>query len=1296
MSTPTPRPSRQRHGLLTVLFGLCLAPSIDAAPASGPRGQPGAKETDRPPPPALSSLPAPKAAGPLRVLLVDDDVSGNNVSPTETRLSSSDTLFRALATRLAGSLPPESIVVVEQNKHGPSLEQMRPYNLVLWYNGMTYGGAHDKTGVMSLEDEKAVRAYLEQVGGTVVLFSPGYLSNHSYGSTWASSPHPFLGEVVGIDGIAGLVQRFRGADLIATDGTSYAIPDRGVVETAFSAANPKGAAILFRAQLPEFRAAKGPAPVALAHAFGGGRFVYVGFPVENVPEEQRDAVIQRLIEATGLHTSTLTPPPPLPTAEPALLPAPIAGVQILPGIVATGTTVATAPAPQPAVSVSPILTERPLTVTDTVRNQILKPAPAMRDVDFDNWGFEHGLTGWNKTGTAFDSQPTYGDNVGTERVLTAMEYNQGGLGGDFWKNQGYPNGYKGRFWIGTYERNPGGAGSTFGATQGDGPTGTLTSPEFQVTQAHCYFLIGGGSDARTLRVELQVRQPDGSWQAEATRTSFRNSELMHRESFALGSLQGHIARIQIVDEATGAWGHVNVDDFHFRNEPLDTITLTDRATGRAYQVDADVPVWGIADTHAHPAHNNGFGNKLILGRAHDPLSTTYSTTLCRVYHGGGGHLNTVFIGGADVHPIMQGWPDFVGFPRFNSKTHQQQHVEFMKRAWQGGMRLISALAVNNMYLPSLALGPGHDGQPYDDDSVTLRQIQELKEIAASQSDWLEIAYTPKDARRIIAQGKCAMVLGVEVDNFGNFKVSSYNWNDGVNPANVPLTSLTASNAEELLTRKIQQYHDLGVRQVTPLHYLTGTFGGAAVFRGQIALIQFAFNNRLRVKEAIERKIPYSLRDDYDASMIAAGHLPADYLVKIEGAEGAPSTINASGMSDFGRLLMRKLMDQGMLVDSEHMGYDTKEELFALAAQRNYPVMSSHTDPAALCHNWVGAPVAFQGTREDKMRNFGTTNIRNIATEFTLADEHYEKIKHSGGTVGVFMLPYLKHSYRGYLGSVANDCAGSTKTFAQMYLHSLDRMDQQGVGLATDRGMTDFIAPRFGPQAGFTLAPETMLTVKRDLRRTQRLSQANGVRYDRPMGSFHASWYHQTDAESIDEFENDAWIAFAAIEANVPSTALPDSAYVLHAHRIRNYVRGFNAPAESALEAPTLFNGDTPWQQAAMYCLRHDKDPSALAAFRHYNAEQQNRLRALYIAIRPAWQAWNRKYGNNAPLRRFRTGNRDWDFNTDGMAHYGLMPDFLQDLRNIGISPGHLTPLFRSAEDYIKMWEKASRAAVPKS
>ena len=48
---------------------------------------------------------------------------------------------------------------------------------------------------------------------------------------------------------------------------------------------------------------------------------------------------------------------------------------------------------------------------------------------------------------------------------------------------------------------------------------------------------------------------------------------------------------------------------------------------------------------------------------------------------------------------------------------------------------------------------------------------------------------------------------------------------------------------------------------------------------------------------------------------------------------------------------------------------------------------------------------------------------------------------------------------------------------------------------------------------------------------------------------------------------------------------------------------------------------------------------------------------------------------------------DFDFNIDGLAHYGLLPDFIQDLKNIGLTYSALTPLMNSAGGFINMWKK---------
>ena len=59
----------------------------------------------------------------------------------------------------------------------------------------------------------------------------------------------------------------------------------------------------------------------------------------------------------------------------------------------------------------------------------------------------------------------------------------------------------------------------------------------------------------------------------------------------------------------------------------------------------------------------------------------------------------------------------------------------------------------------------------------------------------------------------------------------------------------------------------------------------------------------------------------------------------------------------------------------------------------------------------------------------------------------------------------------------------------------------------------------------------------------------------------------------------------------------------------------------------------------------------------------------------------------------RVGNRVIDFNTEGFAHIGMLPELLEDARRTGATEEDLEPLFRSAEGYIRMWEAAEARAA---
>ncbi len=52
-----------------------------------------------------------------------------------------------------------------------------------------------------------------------------------------------------------------------------------------------------------------------------------------------------------------------------------------------------------------------------------------------------------------------------------------------------------------------------------------------------------------------------------------------------------------------------------------------------------------------------------------------------------------------------------------------------------------------------------------------------------------------------------------------------------------------------------------------------------------------------------------------------------------------------------------------------------------------------------------------------------------------------------------------------------------------------------------------------------------------------------------------------------------------------------------------------------------------------------------------------------------------------------SGSMAFDYNEVGLAHVGLFPDFIEDLKAIGLTDGQIEPLFRSAEAYVDLWER---------
>jgi sucrose-6-phosphate hydrolase SacC (GH32 family) len=130
--------------------------------------------------------------------------------------------------------------------------------------------------------------------------------------------------------------------------------------------------------------------------------------------------------------------------------------------------------------------------------------------------------------------PDYGD-----WVVTGEAFGKGPARGTL-PDQMPVDGFLGKGFVNTYLR-------------GDGTTGMLTSPRFVIERKRINFLIGGGRQPNTAFVQLLV---DGK--AVVTATG-RNSEYLTWDSWDVSGFTGKTAHIEIIDQATGAWGHINVD-----------------------------------------------------------------------------------------------------------------------------------------------------------------------------------------------------------------------------------------------------------------------------------------------------------------------------------------------------------------------------------------------------------------------------------------------------------------------------------------------------------------------------------------------------------------------------------------------------------------------------------------------------------------------------------------------------------------------------------------------------------------
>ncbi|KAH8197447.1 hypothetical protein TruAng_008378 [Truncatella angustata] len=130
--------------------------------------------------------------------------------------------------------------------------------------------------------------------------------------------------------------------------------------------------------------------------------------------------------------------------------------------------------------------------------------------------------GWTTTGDFIGASPAHGTLSGQQSV----------------------SGFKGSRLVNTF-------------LGGDAATGTIISPPFTISHKYINFLISGGNFQEQECINLII-----GGQIVLTATG-SNSEALVPQSWNLTAFIGEIAVIEIVDQLTGGWGHINIDHITF-------------------------------------------------------------------------------------------------------------------------------------------------------------------------------------------------------------------------------------------------------------------------------------------------------------------------------------------------------------------------------------------------------------------------------------------------------------------------------------------------------------------------------------------------------------------------------------------------------------------------------------------------------------------------------------------------------------------------------------------------------------
>ncbi len=393
---------------------------------------------------------------------------------------------------------------------------------------------------------------------------------------------------------------------------------------------------------------------------------------------------------------------------------------------------------------------------------------------------------------------------------------------------------------------------------------------------------------------------------------------------------------------------------------------------------------GLLEGHMHWMSYQYFGGEFHCGAPWHPYGIAYALPDCSTIEGPQGtsasFQNFLNYGNPAQPHDTRGFP-VMAQQAAGNLTVEGNYWRWVQRAWMSGLRVMVMGVNENRVLCELQ--PKRDQSC--DEMTTVRRgfkaLHELQDYVDAQAGgpgkgFFQIVTNPYDARRVVNQGRMAVIEEIEISEL--FGCSN-------------LDHPTCDTAS--VDRQLDEMYDLGVRSSLLLNKFDNPLVGVRFDSGLTGVIINAGNKASAGSYFSAETCKGPLHDNTietlspQASAALAGPLATAGIQtgSVPAYPPAPHC-NTRGLTTLGKHVVNRMMDKHMIVNPDHMSQAGVDETLSLLEARKYSgVISPHgwMDPGNWPRLWKLGGLAFPGHSSAKSYVDDYRKFRPKSTPFKL-------------------------------------------------------------------------------------------------------------------------------------------------------------------------------------------------------------------------------------------------------------------------------------------------------------------------